>query len=235
MTALVTYQLDHGIATLTMDDGKANAISLPMLAELNAALDRAAADKAGVILTGRTGTFSGGFDLPTLMSRKPAALDMVLGGFQLAERLLSNPKPVVIACNGHAIAMGAFLLLTGDYRIGTEGAFKITANEVALGLTMPHSATEICRQRLTPAHFQRTVINAEIYSPADAVTAGFLDRLVPAAELADAARSAAAQLGKLNQPAHAATKLRARKLALHALREAMEADRADLQALGARP
>lgn len=231
MNALVTYKLKDFIATLAMDDGKVNVMSLQMLSELNAALDRAAADRAIVILTGRPGVFSAGFDMPTLTAGGRNALEMVLAGFRLAERLLSFPKPVVIACSGHAIAMGVFLVLSGDYRIGAEGAHKIVANEVAIGLTMPRSATEICRQRLAPAHFHRAVITAELYTPAGAVAAGFLDRVVPAADLQEEARSAAARLAKLNMPAHAATKLRAREHDLKALRAAIEADEVELRGL----
>jgi enoyl-CoA hydratase len=231
VTARTRYELADGIATITLDDGKANALSPAMLAELNGALDRAQADKALVVLTGREGMFSAGFDLGVMGRGGEEAFSMLLAGFRLAERLLSFPKPVVIACSGHALAMGVFLVLSGDERIGVEGAFKIGANEVAICLTMPYSAVEICRQRLAPAHFQRAVNNAEIYAPAEAVAAGFLDRLVPASELAVQARAAAVRLARLNQPAHAASKLRSRAHSLAALRQAIEADADDLRAL----
>jgi len=224
MGTLVSYQLEASVATITMDDGKVNALSLPMLTELNAALDRASADRAVVVLTGRDGVFSAGFDLTVLRGGGSDASAMLRAGFELSERLLSFPTPVLIACSGHAVAMGVFLLLSGDYRVGAAGPYRITANEVAIGLTMPRAAVEICRQRLTPAHFNRAVIIAEVFSPDDAVTAGFLDRVVQAAELQGAASSAAAVLSKLDIDAHAASKLRARDHALRALRAAIEAD-----------
>ena len=150
------------------------------------------------------------------------------GGFQLAERVLSFPTPVVIACPGHTVAMAVFLLLSGDYRIGVAGPYRFTANEVAIGLTMPRSAIEICRQRLTPAHFNRAVILAEVFSPDDAVGAGILDRVVPVADLREAAFSTASDLAKLDLNAHAATKLRTRNQALQAIRAAIETDDAEL-------
>lgn len=214
-----------------MDDGKANALSLDMLTQLGLALDRAASDRAVVVLTGREGTFSGGFDLRTLGAGGATAVSMLKAGFELAERLLAFPMPVVVACNGNAVAMAAFLLLSGDYRIGASGPHKITANEVAIGLTMPHAAVEICRQRLTPSHFNRSVILAEVYSPDDAVTAGFLDQVVPAPELAEAARNTAVRLYRLNMNAHTATKLRTRHQALTAIRRGIEADQAAFPAL----
>jgi len=224
MGALVTYQLDDSMATITMDDGKVNVLSPPMLAELNAALDQAEADRAVVVLTGREGMFSAGFDLAVLRAGGDDSAAMLRAGFELAARLLSFPTPVVIACTGHAIAMGVFLLLSGDYRVGADGPYKIIANEVAIGLTMPWAAIEICRQRLTPAHFHRTVVLAELFPPAAAVDAGLLDRAVPPTELRDVARETAETLAALDMHAHAATKLRTRDHALRALRAAIEVD-----------
>jgi enoyl-CoA hydratase len=236
MSTLVTYRRHDSVATITMDDGKVNVLSLAMLAELDAALSQAAADRAVVVLTGREGVFSAGFDLPVLRAGGTEAADLLHAGFDLAERLLSFPTPVLVACPGHAVAMGVFLLLSGDYRIGAGGSYKLTANEVAIGLTMPRAAVEICRQRLTPACLHRAVVIAEVFSPENAVAAGFLDRVVPAAELAGAAAGAAAELAGLDLDAHAATKLRARRLAGAALREAIDADDAAYRAqLAERP
>ncbi len=226
MGTLVSYRLEDSIATLSMDDGKVNALSLSMLTELNGALDRASTQAAAIVVGGREGVFSAGFDLRVLQGGGPDALAMLRAGFALAERLLCFPLPVVMACSGHAVAMGVFLLLSGDYRLGAAGPYKITANEVAIGLTMPRAAVEICRQRLAPAHFNRAVILAEPYSPDRAVDAGFLDRVVPPAELGGVARGVAVELTRLNREAHAATKLRARASALAALRSAIEADEA---------
>ncbi len=159
---------------ITMDDGKANVLSPAMQSEIHEALDRADAEQAIVVLTGRDGCFSGGFDLAVLRSGGSEASAMLRGGFDLAERILTFPRPVIAACTGHAIAMGVFLLLSADYRIGAEGTYKITANEVAIGMTLPRSAIEILRQRLTPAAFTRASILAEVFSPINAVDCGLL-------------------------------------------------------------
>jgi len=230
MGTLVSYALDAAVATIVMDDGKVNALSIDMLGELGAALDRAERDGAVVLLTGRDEIFSAGFDLTVLRSGGPDTPTMLRAGFELSERLLSFPTPVVIACTGHAIAMGVFLLLSGDYRVGAAGPYRITANEVAIGLTLPRSATEVCRQRLAPAHFNRATILAEVYPPEVAVSAGFLDRVVPAPEVPAAAREVAAALCALDMAAHAATKRRARAAALRAIRAGIEADDEELRA-----
>ncbi len=207
-----------------MDDGKVNAMSVAMLSALNDALDKAVADRAVVVLTGRPGVFSAGFDLTTLTAGGPDAQKVLRMGFELGYRLLSFPTPVVVACTGHAIAMGVFLVLAADYRLGADGPFRIGANEVAIGLTMPHFGVEMCRQRLAPAHFNRAVIFSEMFSPTDAVPAGFLDRVVPVAELQNEAQKFATATTKLNMSIHAASKLRLRDQTLKAVRAAIDAD-----------
>jgi enoyl-CoA hydratase len=156
---------------------------------------------------------------------------MLLAGFRLAEKILSFPTPVVIACTGHAVAMGAFLLLSGDHRVGGAGDFRIQANEVAIGLTMPHTAVEICRQRLTPAAFNRAVNLAETFTPEHAVAAGFLDEIVSVEDVLDGARGAAARFAQLNAAAHTASKLRSRAQALEAIAAGIEADEKGLRSL----
>ena len=156
---------------------------------------------------------------------------MLTAGAQLTERLLAFPAPIVVACSGHAIAMGVFLLLSGDVRMGiAEGAFKICVNEVQIGMTLPRFAVEVCRQRLAPAHYNRALLTAEPYDPRQAVDAGFLDYVVPGEQLLLAAHAKAIALSKLVRDAHVATKLRARESTLAALREAIALDTAEWRA-----
>jgi enoyl-CoA hydratase len=223
MGTLVSYHLEDQIAAITLDDGKVNALSPAMLAELNEALDQAEADAAAVLLAGRPGVLSAGFDLTVLRAGGPAGTAMVRAGFELAARLLAFPAPVVVACTGHAIAMGMFLLLSADYRVGVTGPYKFTANEVVIGLPVPEMAMAICRRRLAPSYFARTVL-AEPFGPDDAVAGGFLDRVVADTELAAAAASAAARMAALDRKAFAVTKLRAGQETLATLRAAMDAD-----------
>jgi enoyl-CoA hydratase len=224
---LVSYEFSDGIATLTMDDGEANAMSVAMLQALNDALDRAQSDGAAVLLTGRAGMFSGGFDLAVFKRGPDELFRMLEAGARMTERLLSFPKPVVAACSGHAVAMGLFLLLSTDVRIGVDGGARLQANEVQIGLTLPHFAIEVCRQRLAPAHLHLVAATAAPYTPEQALAAGMLDELVPAASLAAVARERTAKLLMLNAEAFTATKLRLRADSLTALRAAIDADLAD--------
>lgn len=225
MSELVTYQLDDGIATLTLANGKVNAFSPALIAELNAALDRAEADKAVVILTGQPGILSGGYDLKVMMAGPQSAIDLVASGSTLARRMLAHPFPIVVACPGHAVAKGAFVLLSADHRIGVEGPFSIGLNEVKIGMTMHHVGLILAQDRLTKPAFTRAVINAEMFSPQGAREAGFLDQVVAPEQLMDTARAVAQQLKGLNMGAHKGTKLKARKALLDALDAAIEADK----------
>lgn len=223
MTNLVSYSIEDGIATIAMDDGKVNVISPTMISELNAALDKAEEAKAVVILTGREGMFSGGFDLKIMMQGPAQALKLTCDGSRLAIRLLSFPTPVIAAPSGHAIAMGAFLLLSCDYRIGVEGT-KTGLNETQIGMTMHNFGIELARERISKRHLTRSLINAEIFAPEEAVHAGFLDMVVPAQDLADTAMFAAKQMKGLSMNAFKGTKLKSRKAFLENLAEALAAD-----------
>jgi len=202
---LTSYELADGIATITIDDGKVNALSPPMLFELAGRFDRAESDEAVVILTGREPTLSAGFDL-----RSDDWPTMLTAGARIAERMLAFPRPVIVACNGNALAMGAFLLLSADYRVGAAGSFKIGLNEVAIGLTLPYFGIALARHRLTRPFYDRCAGTGAILGPDDARAAGFLDAVVAPGELGEAALAAARRLATVSMTAHLATKLRVR-------------------------
>jgi enoyl-CoA hydratase len=225
MSDLVAYQLADGVATLTLSNGKVNAISNEVIAGFNAALDQAEKDRAVVIITSGPGILSGGYDLKIMTSSPEAAMDLVAAGSTLARRMLSHPFPIVVACTGHAVAKGAFLLLSADYRIGVDGPFSIGLNEVQIGMTMHNAGIELARDRLNTSAFGRSVINGEMFDPKGALRAGFLDKVVAPEELTDAARTVALQLKKINMKAHKQTKLKVRKAFLETLDKAIELDR----------
>ncbi|MFJ4066581.1 crotonase/enoyl-CoA hydratase family protein [Pseudomonas sp. NPDC089996] len=224
MSELITYHAEDGIATLTLNNGKVNAISPDVIEAFNAALDRATQERAVVIITGQPGILSGGYDLKVMTSGPTQAVALVTAGSTLARRLLSHPFPVIVACPGHAVAKGAFLLLSADYRIGVEGPYKIGLNEVQIGMTMHHAGIELARDRLRRSAFHRSVINAEMFEPKEALDAGFLDKLVPAEQLLEVAQGVARELKKLNMLAHKNTKLKVRKALLDTLDEAIQLD-----------
>jgi enoyl-CoA hydratase/carnithine racemase len=222
--SLVNYERSGSAAIITLNNGKVNAISPDLLVELNEALDRAEQDKAVVILTGQPGILSGGFDLKIMAEKEPRA-DLVTGGSKLSRRLLAHPYPVIVACSGHSVAMGCFILLAADYRIGVEGPFKIGLNEIQIGMTMHHVGIELPRARLTPVHFNRCINLAEMQTPEGAVESGFLDEIVAQDQLMGRAKALAEQYAQLNMEAHAITKVKMRKELLATLDEVIEIDR----------
>jgi enoyl-CoA hydratase len=220
---MIDYLLVDGIATIHFDDGKANVVSPAFSEALNEALDRAEADKAGaVVLRGREGMFSAGFDLGEFKKGVEAGMAMVIQGIRLAIRLYSFPLPVIAACTGHGIAMGAFLLLTCDNRIGVRGDYKITLPETAINMDIPRPLMALTVDRLSPAYLTRAAVQAEVFTPDEAVAAGFLDEAVEAAELDARVLALATALGALPAANYAANKLDAREKTLAAMRAELE-------------
>ncbi len=229
-----SLRIEQSVATLTLDDGKRNALSPAMLGEIYASLERVEREGAALVITGRPDTFSAGFDLEVMKAGGVRALKMLRAGFGLTARLLAFPTPVVVASTGHAYAMGAFLLLSGDYRIGATGPYTYVANEVAIGLPMPRVALEVLRLRLTPATRERAVALSEEFSPERALEAGFLDELVSPEQLLPHAQAKAASLLKLDAFAHAKTKRRLRAGTLRRIRRGIWLDLCDAIAIGVR-
>jgi enoyl-CoA hydratase len=223
MSGPVTYSHKDSVAVIRMDDGKVNVLGPAMQQALNEAIDQADRDDVGsLVIAGNQRVFSGGFDLKVLTSGEAQpAIDMLRGGFELSYRLLSYPKPVVIACTGHAIAMGAFLLSSADHRVAAH-AYNIQANEVAIGMTIPYAALEIMKLRLTRSAYQQAAGLAKTFFGETALAAGFIDEIVLPEMVLSRAEEAAREFAGLNQQAHIGTKLRARADALKAIRAGID-------------
>ncbi len=233
-TESVHYSLQGRVATLRIDDGKRNALSPQVLREIYLALDQAESDRAIVIMTGRESVFSAGFDLNVMKRGGINALRMLRAGYALPARILAYPYPVIAACNGHALAMGVFMMLSADHVIGSRGDFKIAANEVAIGLTMPHVAAAMLRHRLNPAAFQRAVTLSAYFDVESALSAGFFDELVDPVDLMSCAEACAEQFGALDERAHTASKRRIRAALIRKIRFGIPLDLVDAAIAGLR-
>ena len=223
MTNRTSVDIRDGVAWITMDDGKVNAMSVEMMHDIGKALDAAEEAGAVTVLTGREGIFSAGFDLNTFKRGRDAGVQMVLAGARLIERLLSFPYPVVARCTGHAYPMGAFLMLCADVRFAIAGPWRIGMNEVAIGLTVPQFALELARHRLTPPGFAR-ITTASMFGPEEALRLGYVDHVADAADLAPTVREEASRLRQLDMQSYAATKARINERALVAIRAAVDAE-----------
>ena len=222
MSNLVTTSAEEQYTLIAMDDGKANALSFDMLQQINAALDEAQQAGKVVILAGRPGKFSAGFDLSIMGQGGDAMLDLLRQGAELSQRLLNFETPVILAVSGHALAMGALTLLSADYRIGINGNYKIGLNEVAIGMTLPLFGVELARARLDSAHLNNAVGLAHLYDAVGAAEVGFLDEAVDEASLMPRAIAMAEQLAALDMEAHKNTKGRVRAPLNAALAQALE-------------
>jgi enoyl-CoA hydratase len=221
---ILTYTLEGTTAVVRMDDGKANALSDAMIDALVAALTRAEKEASAMVLVGRADRFCAGFDLRVMMSGPDAAKALLGRGSELLMRLYGATVPLVIACTGHALAGGALVLLTGDVRVGAAGAFRVGLNEVSIGMPVPVLAMELARDRLTSTELSRATLMAQIYGPEEAAKAGYLDVVVPAADVLTRAMDEAKRLGALARPAFIATKTRLRGKTIAHIRATLEED-----------
>jgi enoyl-CoA hydratase len=230
----VQYNLQDQVATIRIDDGKRNALSPEVLREIYGALDQAESDRAIAIVTGREDVFSAGFDLHVMKRGGVNALRMLRAGYALTARVMAYPYPVIAACNGHSLAMGVFLMLSADYVLGSRGDFKIAANEVAIGLTMPRVAAATLRNRLTPAAFQRAVTVSQYFDVDTALAVGFFDELVDPDDLITRAETCASAFKALDARAHTASKRRIRAALIRKIRFSIPLDILDAALMGLR-
>ena len=193
----MNYELIDDIAVITMDDGKANAVSYTMMESLNSHLDQAEKEAKAVVLLGKSGMYSAGFDLKEVQKGPEAANALVNTGAHLFHRLYGFPMPLIGGCTGHAIAAGAFLILCCDTRVGVSGDFKLGLNETAIGMTLPVFGYEIAQSRLSKRHLTAAVIQATMFDPDAAIDAGFLDEVVEADHLQARCLEIATQLSAL--------------------------------------
>ena len=228
----VTEREDY--TEIHMDDGKANALGFALIEALHSALDTAAQRGGVIALVGREGKFSAGFDLSVMQRFDAESTRLLREGADLIIRLLGFDGPVILGVSGHALALGGLLCLSADHRIGVQGAFKLGLNEVAIGMTMPWFGVELCRARLTPSHRDQALGLARLYSPDEAIGAGFLDEVVAPTALSERIADVASHLAKLHMPSHGATKTRSREILMQRLSLAIDRDFAEGASLNAR-
>jgi enoyl-CoA hydratase len=215
---------DAGIAVITMDDGKANALGHDLLGALLAALDEADASGAdAVVIAGRPGRFSAGFDLSVMKAGGTGPKEMLAAGVDVFLRIYQVPRPVIVACTGHAIAAGAIILMSSDLRVGTAGEFKIGMPELTIGMPLPFFATELMRDRLSKRHLARATLG-QMYDPETAIDVGFLDEVVSAEDLLDTAVAHARVAGGVGRGAMKRTRTTTRGAIAEAVRSGLAED-----------
>lgn len=204
---IATLTTDGDVSIITLNDGKANVFSPEMSKAVSSLLDQVPEDKGSLMITGRPGIFSAGFDLKIISSGdSDAVASMVKAGFTLLARIYNFPRPVIAACSGHGVALGAFLLCCADYRIGAKGQFIVQANETRNNMSIPTPILEISKSRISKTHWYRAILNAEAYPVENAIEPGYLDEVTDAENLMNRAMEVANDLATLGHPHYKITK-----------------------------
>ena len=220
MSEFTKVEIEDGIATITLDDGKANALGFTMIEHINKALDEAEAAADVIVMTGREGVMTAGFDLKVMRNEPDRVMDLVTQGGQMLVRIYASPKPVLLASTGHGIAAGALLMLSGDYRISMAGDFKYGLNESAIGMVLPPYGMDLARFKLNQKFLDMAVVGAELYGPEMASQIGYTDEVATADKFAARVREKAEYFKTLDAKAYAGNKRHIRQ----ALADKMEAD-----------
>jgi enoyl-CoA hydratase len=203
----VTVERREGVMTAVLDDGKANALTFGTITELRAVVGASVDENSPLILAGRTGFFSAGFDLEVMRSGDPDLVSSLAEeGFLLFREMLSAPVPVLAACTGHALAAGALLLLAADLRIGRPGTYQLGLNETRIGIALPQPAVDMARFRLGTHRLAAATLFATLVAPDRACDFGYLDRIDESP--LTAARDAAVAIASVGLRAFAGTKRR---------------------------
>lgn len=230
-TSPVGVERSGDVTVISLDDGKANALSPPVIDALLEALGAAADAPGAVVVAGRPGRFCAGFDLSVMTAGAESARDLLRRGTELLLAMYGHPRPVVAAVTGHALAAGALMLLASDLRIGAAGDYKIGLNEHTIGMPLPAFAVELARDRLSRRHFTRATALAEIYGPEGAVDAGYLDEVADDA-VAVAIERAERSSADLDMAAFAATRRRVRGATIESVRAGLDGDLATFRVGG---
>ena len=221
---------DDGVATLTMDDGKVNAFDVPFFDELNARLDECGSD-AAVVIAGRPGMYSAGLNMKVMLALDDKGIAQLLTRFgETMLRIWTEPRPVVAAVTGHAVAGGTILAMCCDHAVAADGDFRWGLTETTINFPLPLWVIAIARGNVPPNRLDDLLLPGAIVGPAEAVEVGFADALAPADEVVETACARAGELAQLPRATYATTKRRLRGAAVDAVRPTMAADMRELLA-----
>lgn len=210
MGIISRHDEEGGIATLTLDDGKLNALNAEVFRELSAAVDDCA-DATAVVLAGREGVFTAGLNTKELADITPEGLTELLDVFgRTVMQVWAHPRPVVAACTGHAIAAGTMLAMAADHAVAAEGDFRWGLTETQIGFPLPDFAIQLSRHNVRSDRLEDLLLPGKVVEATTAVEVGFADELAEPGEVLTRATTKARELASLPSEAYATTKRRLR-------------------------
>lgn len=205
--APIHLETRDGLAWLTLDDGRANAIGRAFCERLGGCLDRIEADPDvfAVVLRGRPGFFSGGLDLKELPDLAPGALAEMIALFMATmRRLFLFAKPIVAAADGHAIAGGMMLYLCADLRLAVDRSdARFGLNEAVTGIPLLGGTAGICRHGIPPQHHTELILHGRMIDARGTADRGITHELArDARRLSERAEARARALADVSLPAY---------------------------------
>ncbi len=195
MADVVTVSVAEGIATIRLDRPPMNALNAEIQEQLRAAATTVSADDEvrAVIVYGGEKVFAAGADIKEMATMSFAGMAARAPELSSAfDTIARIPKPVVAAVNGYALGGGCELALACDWRVVAEDA-KLGQPEINLGIIPGAGGTQRLGRLIGPARAKDLVMSGRMVAADEALRIGLVDRVVPAAEVYDAARELVAR------------------------------------------
>lgn len=205
--------IDHGaVRELQLNRPPVNALSPELIVALKRAVETAPQDGArAIVLSGTLGRFSGGLDVPLLLTLDHSAIAVLWREFYaLCGALACSPIPIAAAITGHATAGGAVLPIFCDSRVVAQGEWKLGLNEVQVGLPLPPVIFAVLKRLIGTHQAERLAVGGLLISPDEAARIGLVDEVVPLENVVSRAIEWCRGLVALPVDAMAATRRRAR-------------------------
>ena len=195
MGEFVNLTVSDGVGTIRLDRPKMNALNVQVQEEIRAAaLEATANDEVrAVVIYGGERVFAAGADIKEMADMSYADMVKRSGPLQSSlSAVAAIPKPTVAAITGYALGGGCELALCADYRIAAEDA-KLGQPEILLGIIPGAGGTQRLSRLIGASKAKDLIYTGRFVDAAESLTLGLVDKVVPAAEVYDAAVAWAAQ------------------------------------------
>ncbi|MBW3620679.1 MAG: enoyl-CoA hydratase/isomerase family protein [Actinobacteria bacterium] len=215
---------EDGVLTLTMDDGKKNALDTDAFAAITEAFD-AAGDARAIVLAGREDIFSAGLNVKYMATAgRDGVADLLVAFGRTLMRVWLEPRPTVAACTGHALAAGTMFAMACDHAVAAAGPHWWGLTETRINFEMPHFGIELARHNVRADRLEDLLLPGAQIPAEEAVEVGYADELVALDQVLPRAQAKAAELAALPPAAYAGTKRRLRGMSAEAVLTGLQDD-----------